>query len=69
MAWHSELSVFKKIKFVGKISSNYPDGLLGTNVYRTLESCWQSVLTMLQWTSTNSVISDYYHLRFQSFEM
>ena len=31
--------------------------LLGTNVYKTLESCGQSLLTMLQWTKTTSVIS------------
>ena len=29
---NSKLNVFKKIKFVGEISSNWPNGLLGTNV-------------------------------------
>ena len=40
MAWNSELNVFKKMKFVGEIYSNWPNGLFGTNVYKTLESCW-----------------------------
>ena len=33
-----ELKVFKT--FFGKISSNWPNDLLGTNVYKTLELCW-----------------------------
>ena len=37
---HSEIKVFKNIKFLGEISSNWPDDLLGTNVYKTLEACW-----------------------------
>ena len=40
MAWNSELNVFKKIKFVGEISSYWSNGLSGTNVYKTLPSCW-----------------------------
>ena len=39
-AWNSELNVFKNVKFVGEIYSNRSNGLLGTNVYKTLESCW-----------------------------
>ena len=35
----SELNVFEKIKFVGAISNRLPNGLLGTNVYKPLESC------------------------------
>ena len=35
----SELNVFKKIEFVGAISNRLPNVLLGTNVYKTLESC------------------------------
>ena len=35
----SELKVFKDIKLFGEISSNLPNDLLGTNVYKTLESC------------------------------
>ena len=31
---------FKNIKFFGEISSNWPSDLLGTNVYKTLESGW-----------------------------
>ena len=40
MSWNSELNVFKKIWFVGEISNKLPNGLFGTNVYKTLESCW-----------------------------
>ena len=36
----SESKFFKNIKFLGKISNNWPNVLLGTNVYKTLESCW-----------------------------
>ena len=36
---NSEQNVFKNIKFLGKISNNWPNDLLGTNVYKTLESC------------------------------
>ena len=34
------LKVFKHTKFVGEISNNWPNNLLGTNLYKTLESCW-----------------------------
>ena len=34
------LKVFKYTKFVGEISNNWPNNLLGTNLYKTLESCW-----------------------------
>ena len=40
---NSELKVFKSTKFFGEISSNRPNDLLGTNVYKTLESCWHSI--------------------------
>ena len=33
---------------MGEISNNWPNSLLGTNVYKTLESCCQSLVTMLQ---------------------
>ena len=36
----SELKVFKNLKFFGEIFSNLPNDLLGTKVYKTLESCW-----------------------------
>ena len=40
MAWNSELNVSKGIKFVGKIFNKLPNGLLETNVCKTLEfSC------------------------------
>ena len=40
MSENSELNVFKKIKFVGEISNKLMNGLFGTNMYKTLESCW-----------------------------
>ena len=36
----SEIKVSKNIKFLGEISNNWPSDLLGTNLYKTLESCW-----------------------------
>ena len=39
MLWNSELNVFIGIKSVGEISNKLPNGLFGTNVYKTLESC------------------------------
>ena len=35
---NSELKVFKNIKFLGEIFENWPNDLLGTNVYKTLET-------------------------------
>ena len=40
MAWNSKLNVSKGIKVAGEISNKPSDGLFGTNVYKTLESCW-----------------------------
>ena len=40
MVWNSELNVSKGTKFVGLISNKLPNGLFGTSVYKTLESCW-----------------------------
>ena len=37
---NSELNVFKNIKFLGQISNNWPNDLLETNVYKTLEFWW-----------------------------
>ena len=37
---NSELKVFKNLNFVGEISSNWPNDLLGTNVYKTFEFWW-----------------------------
>ena len=36
---HSELKVLENITVFGEISSNWPNDLLGSNVYKTLESC------------------------------
>ena len=35
-----ELNVFKNINFFGEIFSNWPNDLLQTKLYKTLESCW-----------------------------
>ena len=35
----SKSKVFKNIKFLGEISNNWLNYSLGTNVYRTIESC------------------------------
>ena len=37
---NSESKVFENITFLGEISHNWPNDLLGINVYKTLESCW-----------------------------
>ena len=37
---NSKLNVFKNIKFLGKISNNWPKEPSGTNVYKAYESCW-----------------------------
>ena len=36
----SESKVCKNIKLSGEISNNWPNNLLGTNVYKTLEFYW-----------------------------
>ena len=36
---NSESKDFKNIKLLGEISNNWPNDVLGTNVYKTLESC------------------------------
>ena len=40
MVWNSEFNDFNGIKFIGEISNKLPNGLFGTHVYKTLESCW-----------------------------
>ena len=37
---NSELKVFNNIKLFGELSNNWPNDLLETKVYETLESCW-----------------------------
>ena len=34
---NSRSNVFRSIKFLGEISNNWPNDLLGTNIYRALE--------------------------------
>ena len=36
----SKLDVFKNIKFLGGIYSNWLSDILRTNVCKTIESCW-----------------------------
>ena len=35
----SELKVFRNIIFFSEILNNWPNDLLGTNVYKTIQSC------------------------------
>ena len=35
-----ESKVFKNIIFLDEISINWPNDVLGTNVYKVLEYCW-----------------------------
>ena len=37
---NSESKFFNNVKLLGEISYNWPNDLLGANVYKTLESCW-----------------------------
>ena len=37
---NSDLKIFKNINFFGEISSNWPNDLLGRNVYKVLELYW-----------------------------
>ena len=38
-----ESNVFKSIRFLGEISSNWPNHLLGTNIYKTLETITNNI--------------------------
>ena len=40
MSWNFDLNVFKKLWFFGEISNKLPNGLCGTSVCKTVESCW-----------------------------
>ena len=37
---NSESKIFGNIKFLGKVFNDWPNYLLETNVYKTLECCW-----------------------------
>ena len=54
---NSESKVLKNVKLLDKISNNWPNELLGKNIHKTLEPCRKSLLTILQCTNTNLVIS------------
>ena len=51
-----ELKIFENIKFLGEISSYYPNILLGINMYKALQSSWESLLTIFLWSNTSLVI-------------
>ena len=40
MCENSESKAFKNITFFVEVSNNWPNDVLGTNAYKTLESCW-----------------------------
>ena len=40
-----------------EVSNNLSNDLIGINVCKSLEFCWYSLLTILQWTNTTLVIS------------
>ena len=52
-----ESNVFKSLLFSGEIFNNWPNDLLEPNACKTLESSWQSLLTILESTNITSVIS------------
>ena len=49
--------VFKNLNFLGEISDNWPNDLLETNIYKTVEFCWELLLAILRWSNTTLVIS------------
>ena len=46
----------KFFKTLAEMSNNWKKYLFGTNVDKTLESYWYSLLTILRWTKITSVI-------------
>ena len=54
---HSKSKDFKNIKFWDEISNKWPNDLLGTYVYKSLEFYWLQLLTILLCTNTTSIIS------------
>ena len=54
---NSESKVFLKIRFLGEISNNWPNDLLGPKVYKTCQSCWELLLAILEWTNE----ADFHH--------
>ena len=45
------------MNFLVEMFNNWPNNLLGTNVYKTLEICWLLLLAALQRINTTSLIS------------
>ena len=37
---NSKWNNVKNVKYLDEISNNWPNNLLGINIYKTLESCW-----------------------------
>ena len=54
---NSELKVFKNIAFFGEIFSNRPNALLGTKVYKTVESCLYYKTSIISRCGTFSLFS------------
>ena len=54
---NSESNAFKNIKFLGEILNNWPNDLLGANIYKALEFCWSLLSTTFQFINATSVIS------------
>ena len=53
---NSGFKVFENNNFLGEILNNWPNGLLETNLFKTLDFCLWLLLTILHWTKTTSVI-------------
>ena len=49
---NSESNVFKNIKCLGEKTNNWPNDLLSTNIYKTLEFFWWLLLTISQCINT-----------------
>ena len=50
-------TIYENINVLCVICNNWPNDLLGTNIYNTLELFWELLLKILQCTNTTSVIS------------
>lgn len=50
---YSKLNMFEKINFDSEISSNCLNCFFGINEYETLKSCWNALLSNLEWTDVN----------------
>ena len=51
-----ELKFFENFAFLGELSNNWANGILIITAYKTFESGWVSLLTILEKTSTPSIV-------------